>query len=174
MTKENEPVEKQTHLWKPGQSGNPAGRPKGSRGKLASEFIDALQADFELHGASVIAKVRAEKPDVYLKVVSNLMPAKLEAQLEAKIDVEHSLGFSDTNSIADILQLVAKEAGQEAAHTLASMFGIQDKLPGSMKLIEAEAEEVCPHRGTTYDAGNGRRSPYLNCQCHQCRAWRAS
>jgi hypothetical protein len=64
-----------------GKKGGP-GRPKGSRSKLASEFIDALYQDFEQHGSGVIAKVRAEKPDVYLKVVANLMPAKMEASLQ--------------------------------------------------------------------------------------------
>jgi hypothetical protein len=168
MSDEIEPVEKPSHLWKKGQSGNPAGRKPGSRGKLASEFVDALQADFEQHGSAVIAKVRTESPAIYLKVVANLMPARLEAQLEAKIEVEH--GFSDTNSIADILQLVANEAGMEAAQTLAGMFGLQHELPGSMKLIEAEV--VCPHTGTTYLGDNGRVFPHRNCQCTQCREWR--
>src|ERR1700693_6029338 len=103
---ESRPVEKQSHMWKPGQSGNPSGRKPGSRSKLSEGFLAALNADFELHGAAVISKVRTEKPDVWLKIVANLTPARLEAMLEAKIDVDHH--FSDTNSIADILQLVAK------------------------------------------------------------------
>jgi hypothetical protein len=95
---------------------------------LSEGFLDALQVDFEKHGSAVIETVRQKDPTAYLKVVANLMPAKLEAQLEAKIDVEHH--FSDTNSIADILQLVAKEAGLEAAMTLAGMFGIEWSEPG--------------------------------------------
>lgn len=165
------PPEKTSHLWPKGVSGNPAGRKPGSRGKLASEFVNALQADFEQHGPAVIAKVRAEKPDVYLKVVANLMPAKLEAQLEAKIDVEHH--FADTNSIAEILQLVAKEAGQEAAYTLASMFNVQHDMPGqkAMKVISPVVED-CPHLGATYEGAGGKVFPYRNCQCVQCREWR--
>lgn len=65
------------HLWKPGQSDNPAGRPKGSRNKLGEEFIAALQADFQRHGSDVIAKVREERPDVYLKVVASILPKEL-------------------------------------------------------------------------------------------------
>src|SRR5882672_3841760 len=140
MTKENEPVEKQTHLWKPGQSGNPAGRPKGSRSKLSEGFLEALNADFDQHGAAVIAKVRLEKPDVYLKVVANLTPARLEAMLEAKIDVKHE--FADTNSIEEILQIVANEAGQEAAYTLAEMFGLKVPISTATKNMQEAASFI--------------------------------
>ena len=45
--------------WKPGESGNPAGRPKGSRNKLGEEFITGLCHDWCQHGAAALKKVRA-------------------------------------------------------------------------------------------------------------------
>jgi len=67
--------------FKPGQSGNPAGRPKGSRNKLAEAFITDMQADWEQNGVSVIAAVREEKPDVYLKVVASILPRDLNVNI---------------------------------------------------------------------------------------------
>lgn len=64
--------------WKPGQSGNPAGRPKGSRNKLGEDFVKALQEDFSKHGVQAIAEVREDRPHEYLKVVASLLPKQVE------------------------------------------------------------------------------------------------
>jgi Family of unknown function (DUF5681) len=58
------------HRFQPGESGNPAGRPKGARSKLSDAFLKALADDFLEHGEGVIQKVRAERPHDYLKIIS--------------------------------------------------------------------------------------------------------
>lgn len=57
-----------------GQSGNPAGKPPGAKNKISEKFISALTADFEQHGETVIAQVRTDKPEQYLKIVADLVP----------------------------------------------------------------------------------------------------
>ena len=68
------PAALEANKWAPGQTGNPLGRPKGSRNKLGEAFIEAMHEDFTQHGAAVIAQVRQEKPDQYLKVVASILP----------------------------------------------------------------------------------------------------
>ncbi len=64
-------------------TGNAKGRPKGSRHKLGEAFIEAMSADFEVHGSKVIEQVRIEKPDQYLKVVASILPKELNVNTNA-------------------------------------------------------------------------------------------
>ena len=68
------------HLFKPGQSGNPAGRPKGSRSKLGDEFLKALLADFEAGGIEAIRLTRTEKPSDYGKVIASILPKEISGE----------------------------------------------------------------------------------------------
>lgn len=68
--------------WKPGQSGNPKGRPKGSRHKLAEDFVRALSEDFDENGVEAIKKVRAEDPSKYLTIIAQILPKDIDLNLK--------------------------------------------------------------------------------------------
>src|SRR5262245_51096395 len=57
------------------------GRSLGSRNRLAENFLASFAADFDLHGASVIDRVRAEQPAIYLKIAADLLPRDLRVEL---------------------------------------------------------------------------------------------
>jgi len=55
-----------------GGNGGP-GRPKGSKNRLAEQFLAALTADFEQHGPAAIENVRRTDPTGYLRIITALV-----------------------------------------------------------------------------------------------------
>jgi hypothetical protein len=66
--------------WKPGQSGNPKGRPKGARSKLSEAFFEALAADFAEHGVAALETMRAEKPQEYIRAIASLQSKEITGE----------------------------------------------------------------------------------------------
>jgi hypothetical protein len=95
--------------WQPGVSPNPKGRPKGSRNKLGEEFIAAMHADFEAHGADTIKRVREERPADYVKVIAGILPKELNVTTNALEEL------SDDDLAAGIAALQSVLAAHEDA-----------------------------------------------------------
>ena len=70
-------------MWVAGQSGNPAGRPVGARGRFLQQFIEDMRASWERHGATVMDRVAVEYPDRYLGIAAHLIPKEVTATIEA-------------------------------------------------------------------------------------------
>lgn len=95
----------------PGVSGNPNGRTKGARNKLGYAFVEALEADFTVHGKEAIEKVRDAKPHEYLKVVASLLPREIN--------------YSDT-TVQDLTEEQLREGLAAIKHILAIRSGNAD------------------------------------------------
>ncbi|GEM_PF-2829876 len=87
--------------FKPGQSGNPAGRPTGARNKLSESFIVGLADHFAEHGQEALNRCLEENPTGYLTIISRIVPRQVEAAVEVtdRITV-HELSADQRERIA--------------------------------------------------------------------------
>jgi hypothetical protein len=63
--------------FRPGQSGNPNGRPKGSRNRISELLLDDLCTAWAEHGRDAIARMLNQRPGEFVKVVASLVPREL-------------------------------------------------------------------------------------------------
>lgn len=70
-------VDGRSKTWfRPGESGNPNGRPAGSKNRVNEDFLGALADDFAQHGAGAIKEMREKDPGGYVRVVAALVPTE--------------------------------------------------------------------------------------------------
>ena len=101
----------------PGHSGNPAGRPRGSRRKLAESFVCALYDHWMKNGPSAINRVWKKKPDIYLRLVVSLLPAKFEVP---EFDPLEGVNMEEIDAIIAYCRSElerTKQAGNDSAAT---------------------------------------------------------
>ena len=91
--------------WQPGQSGNPAGRPKGSRNKLAETFLADVLTEWEKHGAAAISDMRDKSPGDFCKMVASLCPKEMTLNLNDNLSE-----LSDDELLGQLRSLAALAA----------------------------------------------------------------
>jgi hypothetical protein len=97
--------------FKPGQSGNPAGRKPGSKNKFSEDFWRALANDFAEHGVSAIERVRTEEPAKYLAACVNVLPKDVNVTHEGT-DAFVQLWKLISDGTAE--QAIAKARGEDS------------------------------------------------------------
>ncbi len=65
-------------LFKPGQSGNPAGRRPGSRNKLTENLLADLAEFYQQEGKDLIRRVSADNPTALLQAIMKLIPREVQ------------------------------------------------------------------------------------------------
>jgi hypothetical protein len=69
------------HQFKPGQSGNPKGRPLGARSKLGELFLENMLEAWEIHGKAAIEDAIAESPSRFVNAVAKVIPKELHHKI---------------------------------------------------------------------------------------------
>lgn len=103
--------------WKPGQSGNPAGRPKGARVRLSDAFLRDVADHWQNHGVEAIQRTFAEKPDVYFKTIASLLPRDVKVSGDVSHQHEHTVISESTQRVLDELAGRGENAGDEVSRT---------------------------------------------------------
>ena len=101
--------------WKPGQSGNPKGRPKGSRDGINKAFIDDLTRDWREHGLDALQRAREERPAEYVRMVAGLLPKEAKVSVETDssqlfLKILDTMNAGDPPELADKSKIIDGEA----------------------------------------------------------------
>ncbi len=64
--------------FRPGQSGNPRGRPKGSRNRISEDFLQDAYEAWSTHGKTALDKMATEEPGKFVTMIGGLVPKEFD------------------------------------------------------------------------------------------------
>jgi hypothetical protein len=71
-------VPKEDTQWKPGQSGNPKGKPRGAKDKFQRKFWEDLAKLWEEQGMAALQRVLVQDTSTFVRVAAGLLPKEEE------------------------------------------------------------------------------------------------
>ena len=110
---DNTNAQQRPWLFKPGQSGNPAGRPKGSRNKLAEDFLADAYQQWQQHGSKALETMATSEPAKFCQMVASLLPKEMHIKDAALEEMSTDEIRDALNRIATIRTLIGSYAAAD-------------------------------------------------------------
>ena len=98
--------------WKPGESGNPAGRRAGTRVRLTKEIIQQIVDDWVEHGPQVLEEARTKHLPAYLALVGRVIPNNVELSVT---DARRSITEYSASELVELLEHEPREIAAPCA-----------------------------------------------------------
>jgi hypothetical protein len=99
--------------FKPGESGNSAGRPPGARNRLSTKFLSDLLEIWEQQGKEALARIMKRQPGLIVRVIAHVMPKEITHRTEGALQ-----NITD-EQLNDIVRNSARELAARAIRTSA-------------------------------------------------------
>ena len=90
-----------------GVSGNPAGRPLGSRNRLTHALVADLTASWEKHGPAVLERLRIDDPATYARLAASLVPKDVSITVEKVDPILEKLDPNARDALGELLTIIA-------------------------------------------------------------------
>jgi hypothetical protein len=131
--------------FEPGRSGNPNGRPKGSRNRMTRAVEDLINDQAEELAAKAIEKARAGDSSMLRILLSRIVPAQRARTVEFELPVIKTLADASAASAAVLAACSGGDISPAEAEVFMAMIAthvsIIEKTDLEARLIAAETEE---------------------------------
>src|SRR5262245_37902444 len=94
-------------MWPPGVSGNPNGRPVGSRTVFSQGFLKDLASVWASHGRAAMEKTAIDQPGVFFATCARLIGPEVKLTIEQQLP--GNLSMEDWQAIKEIIAAVRQD-----------------------------------------------------------------